>query len=194
MGQNLQFVPGVEGYQVAEGRFLGQQLPPALVEKEPFNEIFTDFRIMQPAFILHWQQRKASHENPGEEPDPGARPHPPLIINLDPGHAAAGGFGLEDEAIQVFPGQFFDPLCGPTEEALGQVLPGTQRDEMRRRRLALQAHGLPGHPQAACHLRAYRHEFHVLPQGIGDERVQAVPAVVAHLFSPEAGAEAQLNF
>ena len=106
-------MPGMEGHQIAEAGLLGQQFPPAPPEKEPFDEIFPDFRVMQPAFVFHRQEREMLHEDPGKEPHALARYPRLLIIDLDPGQAAARGFALKDKAAQIFGGQFPHPSFGP---------------------------------------------------------------------------------
>jgi hypothetical protein len=55
----------------------------------------------------------------------------------------------------------------------------------------LQMHGFPGNPEAGLHLRAYRHIFNILAQGIAKKMIQLMATVIAHVFTKQTGADAQ---
>lgn len=57
-----------------------------------------------------------------------------------------------------------------------------------------QAHGLPGDAQTAFGFRTDRHEFQIRPQGMGDEMILFVVAVIADVFAQKTGADADFDF
>jgi hypothetical protein len=59
---------------------------------------------------------------------------------------------------------------------------------------AHQAHGFPGHAQAALHFGTDRDEFHIFPQGIGDGAVPLVAAVKPDRLPQQTSADSQANF
>ena len=193
-GQEEQLVPGVEVHQgPAAGRH-GGQVAEMFAHEHAFDEIFPQPAVVEPTILLHRQQGKVPGEGPGEHAGADIAGHALLRVDLDPVEAAARRILFEDEAAQPLLFELFDPGCGPGLHLLGVVDPAAAGHQPGRLLAAHQAQGLAGNGQAAFHLRADRHELHVLAENITNEVVQLMAAVVAHVLPQQAGAHPDFQF
>jgi len=62
MGEDQQFVLGVEVNQVFTTLLFCQNLPPPFQSEDSLNEIVSELRIMETPILLHRQKRKMLHE------------------------------------------------------------------------------------------------------------------------------------
>ena len=134
------------------------------------------------------------HKFPGEDAYAGPGRLPLARVNLHPFHAAAGGAALENKAAKIFLLQLPQAFLGPGQQAFGVVSLGSDGDQTGTARSRHQVHGLPGNPQAALHFRADWDKFHQLSQGLGNETIQLVPAIIADFLPQKAGTDSQFYF
>ncbi len=173
----------------ADSRVLCHSMPPAFQRENLFDKIFPEFGIMQPSFLFNRNEGKMRREYPGENPNPLFFRHAFGVVDFDPEQAAAWRILFEDIAAQVLPFQLPDPCFRPVLHLFRMVHAGFGGDKTRLFYIAHQPHGFPGYAEARLHFRAYRNIVHVLPEGIAEEVVELVPAVVAHVFTQQAGAD-----
>ena len=148
---------------------------------------------MQAAILFHRQEREVLHEGPGEEADPTLVRHAVAVIELDPLHAARRRLGLEDETAQLLLLQLRTRFCGPGQHACGDILPRTGEDQVRAIILLDQAQGLPRRRQPHLHLGADRHVIDVFTEGVAQEAVELMAAVITHHFAEQAAADSQAD-
>ena len=196
VGQDEELMPGMEGHQVAEIWFGRQEFPPALQHEDALDKVFPEDGIMEPPLLFHRQEGEVLHKDAGEHPHPPGhrRPLGGFVVDPDPLHAAAGGFALENKTAQVLLLQFLHPFPGPGDQAVREIDLGADGHQAGGFRVAHQTHGFPGHPQAAFHFGTDGHEFHILPQGVGDKPIPLVAAVKPDWLTQQAGADSQPNF
>ena len=64
-----QLVTGMELDQGADCAFFGQEPSPTAVDKDPFDEIFPQDRVVHPSFFFYRQVGEALHEGAGKDTD-----------------------------------------------------------------------------------------------------------------------------
>jgi len=106
-------VGGMENHQPSPGEPFGHEVLPAPVTEDALDEVLAQGQIVQPAFLLHGEQRKSVHQHPGEDAHPVLVRDPRGSVHPHPLHPATGRVALEDVAGEVHPGQPLQPRLGP---------------------------------------------------------------------------------
>ena len=156
---------------------------PALQGENAFNEILPDERIMKASFLLHGNERKMLHENPGKDTDTLLFRHAFFLIDLDPFHPAARRITFKDESAEIFLFQFRDPLPGPANHPFGVILLCPGGHKVRGVWVSHQPHGFPRDTETAFHLRTDGPVLDILTEGVGEKSVQSVAAVITDIFA-----------
>ncbi len=145
---------------------------------------------MQAALLFYRKQGKILHENPCKYPHSLSDWHPLFAIDPDPFHAAAGRIAFKDKTTEILFFQIFHPLPSPLDHAISVVLPASGGDEPRGVRVSNQAKGFPRDRETAFHLWTYGNKFHKLSQGMSEEAIQFMTAVILHFFPQQTRATA----
>ena len=161
--------------------------------KDAFDEIFPYPGIVKAIFVFRGQQGEVFHKGTGKESQPLFHGYALFIVNLDPFYAAGGGIAFENIAAKSLRFKSSNAGGGPVEHLFRHIFPGSNGDQSRRFRAALQLYGFPGDRHAAFHLRAYGDEIHIFAQGIPNEAVQSVVAIVTDVLSQKTRADTQFD-
>ena len=172
----------------ARAAVAGKGRAPAVEGEDALDEVFPQPVVVQAALFLNGEQGEGVHEGPCEKAGAARGRRALFAVDFHPGHAARRGFGLENEAAEIFASEFTHPAQGPGAHALREVHARFYRHQARGLGIADKAHGLARHAQAALHLRAHGDELEEFPQCFHDVCVAFVPAVVAHVLPEQAGA------
>ncbi len=86
-----QLVGGMELDQAAGRWLLLQHLGPAIVGKDPLDEVLAEGHVVEPALLLQGQQGKAVHDLAGEHAGGVALRHAVFVIHLYPEQTRRGG-------------------------------------------------------------------------------------------------------
>jgi len=160
---------------------------PLSEDKDRFDEIFSNDRIMQSVFVHDGDERETVHKHP--HPYPRAGVFDAFIsINHDPRHSARRRPALEDIPAEVLTFQFPEPFFTPAEYAVGVIRHGSDCHEPWVFRIAGETHGFTRHRQSAFNLRADGNVFEKTAEGIPDKRVELMATVVPDFFTEQAGA------
>jgi len=193
VGHDEQFVLPVEPLEIPELRPAGQEKLPAAVNEDPLDEILPERRILEAAILLHREEGKTGHEGGGEDPDTALDRHAAGNVNLDGGHAGTGGLALEDEATKRLLLQFLQLFRRPGLHSRRVIDAGADGNQAGRRRIAHEAHGLPGDRQAIFHFRTDGDIGKITSQGFGEVPVPLVAAVITDIPAKQTGADADLD-
>jgi len=148
---------------------------------------------VEAAVLLRREEGKTGREGGGEDPDAALDGHAPGDVNLDGGHAGTGRLALEDETTKRLRLQFLQLSHRPGLHPRRVIDAGADGNQAGRRRIAHEAHGLPGHRQAVFHFRTDGDIGKITPQGFGEIPVPLMAAVITDIAAEQAGADADLD-
>ena len=187
VGEDGELVGGVEGHEVAGLRPAVEEALPARRGEHTLDEVLADGGIVEAPFLLDGQRREALDQRGGEQPAPPIARPTALAVNAHAEEPAGGRGALQDVPVEAERGEFLGFRSRVPLHADGEILAALLDDEPRRVVVADQAQGVAGHAQADVDLRAHRHPLDERAQGLGEEGIALVPAVVAHLGPEETG-------
>src|SRR5713226_8197453 len=181
----------VEGDEVAAPRRGRQEGAPARGRPDPLEEIVSDRGVGEAALLLDGEQGKARDEGPRVEPAAGARRRATGPVDADAEEAARGRGALEHVAVEAERRELAELRLRVAAHARGEVLPGLLDDEPRRRRAADETERGARDPETDLDLGAHGHPLDEGAEGLGEEGVPLVAAVVTDLLAQEAGGDAE---
>jgi len=144
---------------------------------------------VQAALLLHREEWKPIHQRPGVDADPRLVRHPALPVHPHALHPATRRVALEDVSTEIHGRELLQSRLRPSLHSVGLVAAGLAEHETGRRGVPDQSQGLARCAQAHFDLRADRHPFEELPQGIREITIPLVAAVEADLVAQEAAAD-----
>jgi hypothetical protein len=193
VGEDKELVSRVEVYEGPHAFLSSPNLTPPLQGKNTLDKVLPEPRIVEAAFLFYGGEGEMVHEDPSEHPNALLFRHAPVVVDLNPLHAAAGGITLENEPANLFSFKILDAGSGPGHHAVCVIHMGADRNQTGRFGVTHKAHRFPRNSQSAFYLRTHGHKLDVLTQGVRDEPIVLVSTVKTDILSQEAGADAEFD-
>jgi hypothetical protein len=130
----------------------------------------------------------------GEQSPPISRRRPFILINPYPEQTAARGILFQDITVKTPLLDFIELATGPAVHGLRIVLSRLGSDQARIFLIAHQSNALSGYPQADLHFRTQWIPLDIGTQGMDQEIIALMTAVIADLMAQQAGADAQPQY